>query len=42
VALPVAALGGLYGWQRRREEPEAKEALQQRDVVAETEEVEIG
>ena len=42
VALPVAVLGGLYGWQRRRREPEAKEALRQRDIVAEVEEVEMG
>jgi len=41
VALPVAVLGGLYQWQRRRGKPEAKEALQQRDIVSETEEVEV-
>ncbi len=42
VALPVAALGGLYQWQRRRGKPEAKESLQQRDIVSEMEEVEVG
>ncbi|MEE8390372.1 MAG: metal-dependent hydrolase [Anaerolineae bacterium] len=41
VALPVVVLGGWYQWQRRRGKPEAKEALQQRDIVSETEEVEI-
>ena len=39
VVLPVAALGGLYQWQRRRGKPEAKEALQQRDIVAEVEDI---
>ncbi|MBU0704908.1 MAG: metal-dependent hydrolase [Chloroflexi bacterium] len=42
VALPVVVLGGLYRWQRRHGEPETKEALRQRDIVSETEEVEIG
>jgi len=42
VALPLVALGGLYQWQRRRGRPEAKESLQQRDIVSETEEVEVG
>jgi membrane-bound metal-dependent hydrolase YbcI (DUF457 family) len=42
VALPVAVLGGLYQWQRRRGKPEARESLQQRDIVSETEEVEVG
>jgi len=42
VALPVIVLGGLYQLQRRREGPEAKEALQQRDILSEAEEVEIG
>jgi membrane protein implicated in regulation of membrane protease activity len=41
VALPVAVVGGLYQWQRRRGEREARESLQQRDIVSETEEVEI-
>ncbi|MEE9618024.1 MAG: hypothetical protein V3T90_13610 [Anaerolineae bacterium] len=41
VALPVAVLGGLHQWQRRRGKPEAKEALQQRDIVSEIEEVEV-
>ncbi|RLC59887.1 MAG: hypothetical protein DRI79_09155 [Chloroflexi bacterium] len=42
VVLPVVTLGGLYQWQRRRRKPETKESLQQRDIVSETEEVEIG
>ena len=42
VALPLAVLGGLYQWQRRRREPEARESLQQRDIVAEAEEIELG
>jgi hypothetical protein len=42
VTLPVAVLGGLYQWQRRRGKPEAKESLQQRDIVSEMEEVEVG
>ena len=42
VVLPVAVLGGLYQWQRRRGKPEAKESLQQRDIVSETEEIELG
>lgn len=42
VALPLLLLGGLYWLRRQRGEEEAPEALGQRDVVAETEEVEIG
>ena len=42
VALPVIVLGGVYQWQRRRERERAKEALQQGDIVAEMEEVEMG
>jgi membrane-bound metal-dependent hydrolase YbcI (DUF457 family) len=42
VALPVAVVGGLYQWQRRRGEREAREALQQRDIVSELEELEAG
>ena len=45
VALPVVVLGGLYHRRRRREEreaPETKESLQQRDILAEVEEVEVG
>jgi len=42
VVLPLAVLGGLYWLQRQRGRAEAPEALQQRDIVAETEEVEIG
>ena len=41
VGLPVVVLGGLYQWQRRRGEPEAKESLRQRDIVSEAEEVEM-
>jgi membrane-bound metal-dependent hydrolase YbcI (DUF457 family) len=47
VALPIAVLGGLYQWQRRREGPEAadkkqpREALQQRDILSEMEEVTV-
>jgi len=32
-------LGGLYQWQRRHGRPEAKEALRQRDIVSEAEDV---
>jgi hypothetical protein len=42
VALPVAVVGGLYQWQRRRGEREAREWLQQRDIVSELEELEAG
>ena len=42
IVLPVVVLGGLYQWQRRREKPEAKESLRQRDILSEMEEVEIG
>jgi membrane-bound metal-dependent hydrolase YbcI (DUF457 family) len=42
VALPVVVLGGLYQWQRWRGKRQAKEALQQQDIVSETEEVEVG
>jgi membrane-bound metal-dependent hydrolase YbcI (DUF457 family) len=42
VVLPVVVLGGMYQWQRRREKPEAKESLQQRDIVSEMEGVEVG
>jgi len=42
MALPVVVLGGFYRWQRRRGKPETRESLQQQDIVAETEEVEIG
>jgi len=41
VVLPIVVLGGLYQWQRRRRKPEAKEALQQRDIMSEAEEVEV-
>ena len=41
VVLPVAVLGGLYQWQRRRGRPEARESLQQRDIVSEMAEVEV-
>ena len=42
VVLPVAALGGLYQRQRRQGKPEPKEALRQRDIVSEVEEMEVG
>jgi membrane-bound metal-dependent hydrolase YbcI (DUF457 family) len=46
VGLPILVLGGLYQrerwWGKRREKREAREALQQRDIVSETKEVEIG
>ena len=42
VVLPIVVLGGLYQWQRRRGKPEAKEALRQRDILSEVEEVEVG
>ncbi len=42
VVLPVAVLGGLYQWQRRRGRPEAKESLRQRDILSEAEEMEVG
>ena len=42
VALPLAVVGGLYQWQRRRAGHETRDALQQRDIVSEAEEVEVG
>ena len=42
VALPVVLLGSVYQWRRRRQEHEARESLQQRDILAEMEEVEMG
>ena len=42
VALPLAVLGGLYYLQRQRAEPEAPEADQQRDIVSEAEETDVG
>jgi membrane-bound metal-dependent hydrolase YbcI (DUF457 family) len=39
VAAPLVILGGIYRWQRRRSKPEAKESLQQRDIVSESEEI---
>ncbi len=36
VVLPLAVLGGLYVWQRRRAESDAEESLQQRDIISET------
>ncbi len=41
VALPLVVLGGFYQLQRRGK-AETKESLQQRDIVSETEEVEVG
>ena len=42
VALPIAVLSGLYQRQRGHAKPEAREALQQHDIVSETEEIELG
>jgi len=39
VVLPVIVMGGLYQWQRRRGKPETKEALRQRDILSEAEEM---
>ncbi len=46
LALPVIVLGGSYQWQRRygkeaRKPIEMKEAIRQREIVSETEEVEV-
>lgn len=40
--LPLVVLGGFYALQRRRAQPRSREFLRQRDMVAETEEVEVG
>jgi hypothetical protein len=42
VVAPVVVLGGLYLWRRRRGRPESEQALRQRDVVTEMEDVEAG
>ncbi|MGQ9522395.1 MAG: metal-dependent hydrolase [Anaerolineae bacterium] len=42
VGLPLVVLGGFYARQRIRARPRSREFLRQRDMVAETEEVEIG
>jgi membrane-bound metal-dependent hydrolase YbcI (DUF457 family) len=42
VVLPLVVLGGLYQLQRRRGAPQPREAMEQRDIVAETEEVDTG
>jgi membrane-bound metal-dependent hydrolase YbcI (DUF457 family) len=42
VVLPLVVLGGVYQWLRWRAKRQAKAALQQHDIVSETEEVEIG
>jgi hypothetical protein len=42
VVFPAVVLGGIYQWQRLRGRRQAREALQQRDILSETEEVEIG
>ncbi|MBN1953565.1 MAG: metal-dependent hydrolase [Anaerolineae bacterium] len=41
VALPFVVLGGLY-WLQRRGKKEAREALRQRDIVTESQEVQVG
>jgi hypothetical protein len=38
----VVLLGGLYQWQRWRGRRQTREASQQRDIVSEAEEVEVG
>lgn len=42
VGLPTVVLGGFYALQRRRGQPRPREFLRQKDIVAETEEVEVG
>lgn len=42
VVAPVVVLGGLYLWRRRRGRPEPEQALRQRDIVTEMEDVEAG
>ncbi len=42
VGLPLVVLGGFYALQRARAQPRSREFLRQRDMVAETEEVEVG
>lgn len=39
--VPLAVLGGLYRWRRRGVAADTKEALRQRDILSEAEEVEI-
>ena len=41
VVLPVIALGGLHQWRRRHSKLKSREALQQRDILSEMEEVEV-
>jgi membrane-bound metal-dependent hydrolase YbcI (DUF457 family) len=42
VVLPLMVLGGVYQWQRRRGEPEAREAVRQQEIISEAEGVEVG
>lgn len=42
VGLPLVVLGGFYALQRGRARPRSREFLRQRDIMAETEEVEVG
>jgi membrane-bound metal-dependent hydrolase YbcI (DUF457 family) len=42
VALPVVVLGGATQWQRRRGEPEVREALRQREILSEAEGIDGG
>jgi membrane-bound metal-dependent hydrolase YbcI (DUF457 family) len=42
VGLPLVVLGGFYALQRSRAQPRPREFLRQRDILAETEEVEVG
>ncbi len=41
VLLPLLALGGLYVWERRKQAARPVEALRQRDILSEVEEVEL-
>ncbi len=42
VGLPLGVMGGFYALQRSRARPRPREFLRQRDIVAETDEVEVG
>jgi membrane-bound metal-dependent hydrolase YbcI (DUF457 family) len=42
VVLPLLVLGGLYQLKRLKDRPQPKEALQQKDVLSEAEEVDMG
>ena len=38
---PVLVFGGLYQWRQRRRGPASREALEQRDILSEVEEIEV-